>query len=292
MARASPCPRRGVAIGRARCFGVTCRPTLGVLPASREGEIKPLVPVRIMPAQGSVAFPSAPRAVSMPRSLHERQRQVLRARRARGPRGRRATAQFAQDPRRGLARRYPRADARDRAVGYARLDGRREEPADRRLRHVRPVHRSRGEDRHSPGPAGTACAVDRRARRHRSPRRAHLGVRSRAARRSGARRLALRARPEAPPRRRRQRHRRQRHADALRAPRPRDAGDGVHRDPREPQARGDAADAAGDRHAPASRARASAPRFPPSSRPSSSAPRWRAAARSSPATSTTPRPSR
>ena len=133
--------------------------TLGVLPGAHPaGEIKPLVPVRIMPAQGSVVRPLAPRAVCQSRSLHERQRQVLRARRARGQRGRRAAAQLAQDPRRGLARRHPRADARDRAIRHARLLRRREESADRRLRHVRSLHRSRRDDRYPQGPAGAARA--------------------------------------------------------------------------------------------------------------------------------------
>ena len=47
---------------------------------------------------------------------------------------------------------------------------------------------------------------------------------------------------------------RQRLPDALRPPRHRHAGDGVHRDPREPEARRDAGDDAGDRDAPARRA--------------------------------------
>ena len=188
----------------------------------------------------------------MPRSLHERQRPVLRARRARGRRGRRTAAQFTQDPRRGLAPRHPRADARNRAVRHARIDGRREESADRRLRHVGAVHGSRCCDRHSPRPAGAARAMDRRARRHDRTRRPHFGIWPRAARRSGARGPALRAPPAAAASRCRQRHRRQRHPDALRPPRPRDARDGIHRDPREPPARGNAADAARDRHAPAS----------------------------------------
>ena len=54
--------------------------------------------------------------------------------------------------------------------------------------------------------------------------------------------------------------RRQRHADALRPPRHRHAGDGVHRHPREPEARGNAAALPEIVTAPASRARASAPR--------------------------------
>ena len=46
-----------------------------------------------------------------------------------------------------------------------------EESADRRLRHVGPVHRPGRRDRHPQGPAGAARTVDRRARRHRRARR-------------------------------------------------------------------------------------------------------------------------
>ena len=188
----------------------------------------------------------------------------------------------------GLAARHPRADARDRAVGYAGLVRGREESADRRLRHVGPVHRSGCDDRHPQGAAAVARAMDRRARRHRRARRADVGVRPRAACRPDARRLALRSHRKP----RRAQARRQCLADALRAPRHDHARDGVHRDPREPEARGDAAHAAGDRHAPARRAelRRGDPRT--SSRRSSCAARSRAAARSSRATSIIRKPSR
>ena len=53
-------PLEEAVIGRSHRFGVTLRRTLGVLPALREGEIRPLVPVRVMPAQGSVACLCAP----------------------------------------------------------------------------------------------------------------------------------------------------------------------------------------------------------------------------------------
>ncbi len=93
---------------------------------------------------------------------------------------------------RGIAAGCPRADARDRAIRHAGHVRRREEPADRRLRHVGPVHGSGGGDRHPQGTAGAARSVDRRARRHGRARRADVRVRPRAARRSGARRHALR----------------------------------------------------------------------------------------------------
>ena len=218
----------------------------------------------------------------------ERQRPVLRPRRARRRRGRRAAARVAQDPRAGLAARPPRADARDLAGRHARVVRRGEEPVDRRLRHLGPLHRSGRADRHPARAAGAARGLDRRARRHGRARRADVRLRARAARRPGARRHALRPPPQAAPRE----ARRERDPDALRAPRHRDARDGVRRDPREPEARGSAAHAAGDRHAPASGAelRRGDPRR--SSRPSSSATRSRAAARSSRATSTTRRASR
>ena len=82
------------------------------------------------------------------------------------------------------------------------------------------------------------------------PRRPHLGLRPRAARRRRARGAALRARPPAAA----GQARRQRHADALRAPRHRHARDGVRRDPREPAPRGDARRAAGRGDPPAPRA--------------------------------------
>ena len=73
----------------------------------RPGEITPLVPVRIMPAQGSVTATSLLwhfRAAAGAEEFHERQRPVLRPRRARRRRLCRAAAQIAQDLRRGLAR--------------------------------------------------------------------------------------------------------------------------------------------------------------------------------------------
>ena len=91
---------------------------------------------------------------------------------------------------------------------------------------------------------------------------------------------------------RRAQGRRQRDADALRAARHRHAGDGIHRDPREPEARRDAEDASRKSSRASIRARASARRFPRSSRRNSSATRWRAAARSSRTTSIIRNPSR
>ena len=103
-----------------------------------------MVPVRIMPAQGSVTH-SAPlpaRAdAAVAEEHHERQRQVLRPRRARRRGCDRPAPQFAQDPRRRLAAGYPRADAGNHAGGHAGKLRRGEEPVARRVRHVRPVHR-------------------------------------------------------------------------------------------------------------------------------------------------------
>ena len=67
----------------------------------------------------------------------------------------------------GFAPGHPRADARDQPGRHADRHGRREESADLRLRHLRPLHRPGGEDRHPLRPAGAARAVDRRAQRHR-----------------------------------------------------------------------------------------------------------------------------
>ena len=156
-----------------------------------------------------------------------------------------------------LARRPPRADARDRAGRHAGVVRRREEPADLRLRHLGPVHRPGGADRHPPGPA-RRCARrgSTSAATPRSSAGPTLALRPRAARRPEARRAALRP---ASASRAARRPGAQRHPDALRAPRHRHAGDGVRRDPREPAARvtralrarppGDAAD-----RPPASRA--------------------------------------
>ena len=186
--------------------------------------------------------------------------------------------------RRRIAARPPRADARDHAVGHARDVRRREEPAADGLRHLGPVHRPDREDRHPLGPRGAARAVDRRARRHRGTRGAELRLRRRAPARPEARRTALQPEAPAAPRGRG----RERHADALRAPRHRHAGDGVHRHPREP------ADGRpfGDAAAASTRATTSAPRCRRRSRPSSCATKSRAAAPSSRRTSITRRPSR
>ena len=108
--------------------------------------------------------------------------------------------------------------------------GAEKNPPGLRLRHQRPLHRSRGADRHSLGPCAVAREMDRGARRHRAARRTHVALRPGAPRRREARRAALRPEAHAAPRE----GGRQRDADALRAPRHRHAGDGVHRDPREP----------------------------------------------------------
>ena len=152
------------------------------------------------------------------------------------------------------------------------------------LRHVRPVHRPGREDRHPLRAVRAARTVDRRARRYRGTRGAELRLRRRAPERPEARGTALQ--PEASPAPRARG--RQRHADALRAPRHRHAGDGVHRDPREPADGRPFRDAAAAAPGPQFRRRAAARR----SRPSSCATRSRAAAPSSRPTSTTRKPSR
>ena len=115
-----------------------------------------------------------------------------------------------------------------------------------------PVHRPGGEDRHPLGPC-RRCAqrwIEERDDTERA-RRPDLALRAGAPRRSEARRAALRPAAQAAPRA----SRAERHADALRAPRHHHAGDGIHRDPREPAARSDARATAGVGHAPACRAK-------------------------------------
>ncbi len=236
-----------------------------------------------MPAQGSVdpspAFAHSPQPLDSDLALHhgephERQRPVLRPRRARRRRGRRSAAELAQDLRRRFASRRARADARDRAERHAGFVRCGEESADRRLRHVGPLHGPRRRDRHPQGTAGAAREVDRRAQRHDRARRSVVGVRSRAPRRSRARRHALRPASQAA----QGEVRGERHADALRAPRHRHARDGVRRDPREHAARAHARHTPADRHAPASRAELRRGDSGRSSRPSSCATSSRAAA--------------
>ena len=147
-------------------------------------------------------------------------------------------------------------------------------------------------------PARRAQRLDRRAQRHRALRRAPApGARRRreargarlAAHRAAARRRRRAAAATAP-----RQERRQRHADALRAPRHRHAGDGIRRAARERQARMDGRiprrHCARTAPAPATRwvraCRAAR------SRPSSCATRWRAAAPSFRPTSTIPKSSR
>ena len=93
--------------------------------------------------------------------------------------------------------------------------GARRESADLRLRHLRPVHRSGGEDRHPLGTRAAAEQVDRGAQRYRGARRTDLALRARAARRSEARGAALQPEAQAAPRQ----GGHERDADALRAPR-------------------------------------------------------------------------
>ena len=161
-----------------------------------------------------------------------------------------------------------------------------EEPADLRLRHLGPVHRPGGRRSTS----ARACAplraeVDRGAQRHRGARRPELALRARAPRRSEARAAALQPEAQAAPREAGH----ERVADALRAPRHHHAGDGIHRDPREPAPRRRCPSSSRAQH----RGRVLRRRDPEGrSRPSSCATRSRAAARSSRPTSTTRKPSR
>ena len=93
-----------------------------------------------------------------------------------------AAAALAQGLRRGLARRHPRADARDRAVRHARRVRRGDEPAGLRLRHRGPYTDPQAKIDIRSGPAAAARALDRGARRHRAAR----GPDARATGRSGS----------------------------------------------------------------------------------------------------------
>ena len=159
----------------------------------------------------------------------------------------------------GSRARHPRADARDRADAT-----RRPRSARRRTRRSSSTTpRARTPIRRRRSTSARACP--RCAQRWIDERgdtveldRPDLDATARSGSPIRARGLALRPASQAAPRE----AGRQRHADALRAPRHRHARDGVHRDPREPAARGDARALAGERAPAASRARASAPRFP------------------------------
>ena len=136
------------------------------------------------------------------------------------------------------------------------------------------------------GLAPLARALDRGARRQRTPQGPELGVRAQARHRSQACRRAFTARGCAAPRQ----GRRERIADALRAPRHRHAGNGIHRDPRESATRmpcrtvGSACTTSRRELRRGDSAR--------SSRPNSCAAKLRAAARSFRATSTIRKASR
>ena len=138
------------------------------------------------------------------------------------------------------ARSTSRARAPDIRVPMREITQSRHAGIVRRARRIRrststtlgPVHRPGGEDRHPLGPAGAARSAGSRSAatpkllagptsRYGSERLAD----------PEARRAALQPEAQAAPRE----GRAQRDADALRAPRHRHAGDGVHRDPREPE---------------------------------------------------------
>ena len=197
----------------------------------------------------------------------------------------RADLGLAQDPCARQPRRHRGADARDRARRYAVDVRRREERAVRRLRHVGAVHRSRVSRRSRGRFAGAARALDRSARRQREARRFHLAVHAPSCERARARRRALSVAAQAASRE----GRRERLADALRAARHRHAGDGIRRDPREPEARCDARSASAEA---ASGTVVRRRRCRNSSRRNSCATKSRAAARSFRTTSTIPNPSR
>ena len=210
-----------------------------------------MVPVRIMPAQGSVSHPAPLPArvdAAVAEEHHERQRQVLRPRRARRRRRDRPTPQFAQDPRRRLPAGHPRADAGNHAVGYAGELWRGEEPVARRLRHLGTVYRPGREHRRPLRPARIARALDRGTRRQRSSVATLVGVWPRAPRRARTCRHAFR--PASAAAAREGRH--ECFADALRSPGHCHAGDGIRRHSRESPARRNAEDDARARDAPAS----------------------------------------
>ena len=138
---------------------------------------------------------------------------------------------LAQGLHRRLARGHPRADARDRAVNTPAAFGAEANP---------PVHvydtsgpyTDPDADRHPLG-LHRCASDDRGARRHRAPRRPNLPLRERAPADPKLAELRFDLKRTPAPRE----GRRQRLADALRAPRAGNAGDGVRRHPREPAPR-------------------------------------------------------
>ena len=201
-----------------------------------------MVPVRIMPAQGSVLHLSSrsPARVdaAVAEERHERQRPVLRPRRARRRRGRRSRCPI-----------RARSTSRARGPTSACRCARSRRPTRRRRSAPKRIRRSSSTTRRARTPIPTA-KIDIRSGL--PPLRARW-IESAATPRScdgltsayGRARLAdaelagMRFDLQRQPRR--AKAGRQRHADALRAARHRHAGDGVHRDPREPEARGNAA---------------------------------------------------
>ena len=146
---------------------------------------------------------------------------------------------FAQDLRRGLARRTSACRcARSRSRDTPASFGAEKNPPLAVYDTSGPYTDPAAQHRHPLGPAAAARALDRRARRHGEldgPDVARTAARASPIPTLAELRFDLHA--HAAPRE----GRRERDADALRAPRHRHAGDGVHRDPREPAARGDAA---------------------------------------------------
>ena len=263
-------------------------PTLGVLPAMREGENTPLVPVRTMPAQGSATYRPLPchsgRGASMNATdkFYARDAHVDAAAVAPLPNSRKIHVEGSRPDIRVPMREIAQGDT-DASFGAEKnapivvydTSGPYTDPdASIDIRKGLPALRA-------PWIAERGDTVELEALSS-----AYGRV---AARRRRARRNALRPPPQAAPGRSRQRTWRQRLANALRAPRHRHARDGIRRDPRESEARGDAGSAARARHAAASgpelrrgdprcddarvRARARSPAGARSSRPTSITPK-------------------
>ena len=205
-------------------FGVTLRSTLGVLPVPvpllgrrAAGESTPLVPVRIMPAQGSVKFRPAALPGLVPDRLSPPRARPLPRRAGRGAPMNAPDKHFARDARVDAAAVAPLPASRKIHVDGSRPDIRvpmREIVAG--ATRPRPSARSRIRRSSSTTPRARTPTPPRRStsaracRALRAPWIAERGdtveldgpdvrLRPRAARRPGARRAALRPRPPAAP---------------------------------------------------------------------------------------------
>ena len=188
-----------------------------------------------MPAQGSVGRPPLLLRPADHEEPHERQRPVLRARRESRFGRRRAAARVAQD-----LRRRARAPTSACRCARSRRPTRRRRSARRRIRRS-PSTTRRARTPIPPRASTSARALPALRAAWIAERGDTVTLDRRRRRPTVARASPIRRSPAcastciAPPRR--AKSRRQRHADALRAPRHRHAGDGVRRDPREPAAR-------------------------------------------------------